>query len=142
MKKGFWKLFAAVILIAVMAVSLTMYGCAKEGCENGIHDYTVDNLCSKCGDVWEYTEGLGYVEYGEGYQFQYIPYDMTVKDLVLPYGYNGRPVVFIHNEACKENTDLESVTIPGSVRLIDSNAFFNCYNLSEITLPDTPIEIW
>jgi len=112
-------------------------------CSEGIHNYTVENKCALCGEALKYTEGLVYAEYADGYKFTGIPSELkpNVKDLVIPYGYNGRPVVAIGEDVCQDNGYIESVTIPSSVKLIDHNAFSGCVNLKKINLPDVPLRI-
>ena len=39
------------------------------------------------------------------------------------------------NDGAFENTDLESITIPNSVKVIGNDAFFRCKNLKTIELP-------
>ena len=66
-----------------------------------IHTFTVDNVCSECGEKWEYTEGLNYMlaEGFEGvvdaHEVYYVVDELEdpkalVGDIVIPYGYNGK----------------------------------------------------
>lgn len=66
-------------------------------------------------------------------------YDGTT-DIVIPSTINGEPVTGIYYEAFRD-TELTSVVISEGITTINSVAFYNCYGLSEVTLPSTLKEI-
>lgn len=47
----------------------------------------------------------------------------------------------ISSNAFKENTDIETVDLPQSIKSIDHGAFFYCKNLKEIRVPDNCTEV-
>jgi len=101
-------------------------------CEEGIHNYTVENKCALCGDIWEYTEGLKFENYENGVMVRGFKEESTVTNIVIPYGYEGKPVVFV---GAGWKDEIVSMVIPESVYLIDSEAFAGCRMLKNVTLP-------
>ena len=59
------------------------------------------------------------------------PMGKTAKEYVIPYG-----VTTIGNNAFYDCSNLTSITIPDSVTTIGNKAFDNCDNLTSITIPD------
>lgn len=55
-------------------------------------------------------------------------------DVVIPSEVKGYPVTAISGGAFYENTDLKSVVIPDTVKLIDSYAFSWCENLESVVI--------
>lgn len=72
--------------------------------------------------------GVRYNEYYEG----------TLKDneIIIPEVYNTKKVTTILERGFAENKTIASVTLPSSIKSIESGAFFECDNLSKINLPD------
>ncbi|MDR0920166.1 MAG: leucine-rich repeat protein [Oscillospiraceae bacterium] len=60
-------------------------------------------------------------------------YSGTATDLVIPDTIQGQEIVGIGNAAFYNNDDIISVEIPKSVLVIESNAFYSCENLEEVT---------
>ena len=54
--------------------------------------------------------------------------------VIIPSMTNGYPVTDIGNSAFYENTSLSSVVVPNSVTVIESDAFADCYNLTNISI--------
>ena len=107
-----------------------------------VHAYTVDNVCSVCGDKWEYTEGLvftldtqtdTYVVSGIG--------DVLDDDISIPCGYQGRYVTAIGESAFENCEWLKTVMIPNTITSIGDWAFDNCDGLTNITIPDSVTSI-
>ncbi|MBR5420100.1 MAG: leucine-rich repeat protein [Lachnospiraceae bacterium] len=67
-------------------------------------------------------------------------YKGTDTAVVIPSVIDEKDVIAI-KEAFKDNTVIESVTVPGSVLTIGQNSFYGCTALSEVHLPDTLTEI-
>ncbi len=63
-------------------------------------------------------------------------YSGNSQALTLPTEIDGYRVVAIGESAFNSNTAITSVSIPGSVTVIESHAFYCCYGLSSITLTD------
>ena len=56
----------------------------------------------------------------------------TAKEIRIPAVHKGKPVVGIKKDTFRDCTELESVTIPSTVREIGENAFYGCYALAAI----------
>lgn len=63
------------------------------------------------------------------------------KSLIIATEYNGVPVTTIAAEAFRNNTNVKSIYILGSVQYIESEAFAFCTSLEKIVLPDSLISI-
>ena len=63
-------------------------------------------------------------------------------ELVIPSEINGYKVKSIGDDAFRECSELTNVTIPDTVTEIGSSAFESCTNLSEITIPDSVTDIY
>ena len=80
-----------------------------------------------------YTEGLAYTLADDG--ASYIVSGIgTATDtaIVIPSTYNDKPVSTISYDAFANNSKLTSVTIPNSIEIIGSSAFYGCYKLAEV----------
>lgn len=112
-----------------------------------VHAYTVDNVCSVCGDKWEYTEGLqyepcegveGFLDAHEaGYLVKAPDEGELGGDIVIPYGHNGKWVTTIVQGGFCNLPNVKSITIPNSISCIMSNAFMGCTSLTSIVIPDS-----
>lgn len=59
-------------------------------------------------------------------------YNGNETDVVIPDTIDGRPVTIIGENSFKENLQIKSVTIPDTVKTIESSAFYHCDNLSSV----------
>ncbi len=121
------------------------------------HVYTVENVCGVCGKKWEYTEGLQYVLYevssdaalpNEQRDPSYCVMGAGERgereesgDIVLPYGYNGKWVTMIDEDAFWDCSGITSVTIPSSISIIGKGAFMDCTSLTHVEIPDSVTQI-
>ena len=64
-------------------------------------------------------------------------FDGSVRDLVVPEIIDGERVEAIGNHSFSGRGDLETVTLPESIRTLYGFAFHNCRNLRKITLFDS-----
>lgn len=95
------------------------------------HIYTAENKCSVCGDEWEYTEGLEYELKGDVYAVKGI--GTASGDIVLPYGYQGKFVTEIADNAFKGSEAVTDIYIPEKIARIGKAAFVECTNLEHAT---------
>ena len=65
----------------------------------------------------------------------------TVREVVIPEEYNGKPVTWILPYAFSYCGNLENITIPEGVIGIDNGAFKGCDSLTSVTIPDSVISI-
>lgn len=66
--------------------------------------------------------------------------DKSIKNVVIPSKIDGKTVVRIHKEAFQKS-DIESIVMPDTVKVIDNNAFESCKKLSKVTLPNNISQI-
>ncbi len=66
---------------------------------------------------------------------------LTSTDIVIPAVYKGKSVTHISIKAFFECTDLTSITIPSSVTSIGNSAFSGCTGLTSITIPSSVTSI-
>ncbi len=92
------------------------------------HHYTAENVCSLCGDEWEYTEGLNYELDTTTSTYAVGRNTNASGDVVIPYGYNGKFVTKIKSEAFGECKGITDITIPGSIQLVEYAAFSTSNN--------------
>lgn len=86
--------------------------------------------CKICGtSIFEYTVvngEVGIYRFADG---------CFVSNLVIPDKIDGCPVVIIFGDAFKES-NIQSVTIPASVRCISDRAFLNCSSLTSVNFAE------
>lgn len=66
--------------------------------------------------------------------------DKSAVNVVIPSEIEGMPVTVIGMDAFKYCSNLVSVTIPSSVTIIDSSAFYGCNNIADIYYAGTEDE--
>lgn len=104
---------------------------------NGFHSY-VDGFCTLCGA--RCSLGLDYMLEGNHYVVTGIG-TCTDTELIIPDSYNGLPVTKIGRDAFWNCNQLTSVTIPGSVTIIEESAFGVCYQLQTVYLSEGLVTI-
>ena len=57
--------------------------------------------------------------------------------IVIPYEYNGKPVVGIADNAFKEYTELTNLIMLQGVKTLGNSAFYGCTSLTSIIIPDS-----
>lgn len=112
--KGIFKKFWAFILATVCVFSLFTFGCASSK-----RDLNFELI----------ADGTGYIVTGfkEG---------KTAEELVIPSTFNDLPVVEIGFNSFVNNKEINSITIPETVKKIGVSAFKGCSNLSTINLSE------
>lgn len=78
---------------------------------------------------YHYSAGGDYISVSDG--------TVPAANVVIPAEYDGLPVTKIVNNAFKNNTTMQNITIPSGVTEIGYNAFDNCSSLAAITIPDS-----
>ncbi len=65
----------------------------------------------------------------------------SIKELVIPNSYKGKPVISIDEEAFEKCGYLQSVIISDGIKIIKLRAFIDCENLEYVKLPNSIVEI-
>ncbi|MBQ8574979.1 MAG: leucine-rich repeat protein [Clostridia bacterium] len=65
----------------------------------------------------------------------------TVAELTIPSQYNGLPITGIADETFFNHSELRKVTLPEHLEFIGASAFQSCFNLTEISIPNTVTSI-
>ncbi len=102
--------------------------------------------CTACGVLYG-TDGLEYTllrENGE-YVYAVTGAPITQVDVVIPSFYNGKRVTSIAKNAFARHEgsdlDLHSIKMHNGITRIGEEAFYECENLTEITIPDSVTSI-
>ena len=99
----------------------------------GLHQYNTKGFCDLCGT--RYSLGLDYMLEGNYYVVTGMG-SCTDSELIIPNNYNGLPVAKIGAEAFWNRNELISVTVPGTVTVIEPGAFGACYQLQNVYLSE------
>ncbi len=103
--------------------------------------------------TWAYSDvsvvtakwGMGYYEFSEnednGYTVSLTDLGKTISDLVIPSTFNNKPVTALGANFLKENTKINRITIPGTIKNIPNYSFYKCTNLTEVNLSDGLVSI-
>ena len=75
-----------------------------------------------------------YPQSSDTYVVAIAPEGKYYSEIVIPSTYNGKNVVEIAKEGFKECEELESITIPNTIKKIGENAFEGCTDLRTLTL--------
>ena len=146
-------LYSLISFILIISLTVCMISCndnddkgdENDGeqsifdCESGVHDYTVENICAICNRALWYTSGLeySYDSSDDVYSVSGIG-SATDTDIVIPYGYEGKPVTAIDNSAFYSKP-IESIYIPASITHISADSIAECELLGEIKVdPNNP----
>lgn len=94
-----------------------------------------DGICLNCSSSVEASEGLDLIpnEDGSAYTVTGIG-SFTGSQIVIPSTYNGLPVTAIGRAAFRDNENLVSLIIPGTITSIGNYAFANCAKLTDVVL--------
>ena len=106
------------------------------------HNY-VDGVCTMCGkpDESYATEGLVFTLSDDGTCYSVTDYTGAATEVYIPAVYKGLPVTSIGESAFYRCYNLASITIPDSVTSIGDSAFYECSSLTSITIPDSVTSI-
>ena len=94
--------------------------------------------------IWEYEGvsvvtanwGTGYYEFVEngndGYTVSLTAEGKAASEIVIPVSFNGKPVNALGDNFLRENTKIERIVIPSTIKRIPNYAFYKCTKLSEV----------
>ena len=127
--------FLAVFFMFVVMLSFTAFG-ANENSSIATSNVSAEikKLKSAKMEIEEYKE-LSYVVL-QNDTVQIVKYDGDKKNYTIPSKIAGKPVAVIGSHAFSSCPELESLTIPGSVRDIHECAVAYCPKLKKITIKD------
>ena len=123
-------------LIFVLSISLAflLTACAKrEDVPECQHAYVENNICSDCGEVMA-SEGLEYTLNPDEKSYTVTGIGSFAGNDLFIGLYNGLPVTRIDEKAFFNCYDLTSVTIGNSVTSIGEGAFRDCWSLTSVTI--------
>ena len=111
-----------------------------------------ETLAIPTSGTWEYEGvsvvtakwGTGYYEFVEnedGYTVSLTDEGKSVSEIVIPVSFNGKPVTALGENFLRDNTKIEKITIPASIKRIPDYAFYQCTKLREVVLNEGLEEI-
>lgn len=116
-------------------ISVTAYGNLKN---------VYDSECSKtlkytledCGTGELLTNGVGLKLSSDKTAYNVVGHtDRAKGKIVIPFEYNGKPIVKISYKAFYECDTITSIILPDSIETIDERAFYGCSNLQRVQIP-------
>ena len=132
-KEGGEKLRRPVLLIAALFIAVTLTPFIVSDGSDADYDVPTEE-----GIVITYriaADPYG-TEHGQVEAVSSAPYSGAMKPLIIPETVeiesNTYDVVNIGENCFKDQSRIESVTIPSTVSVIGKNAFYGCYNVKEI----------
>ena len=102
--------------------------------------------------IWQYDASVLTANWGTGY-YEFVEKDdgtyevsltaegKTASEIVIPVSFNGKPVTALGENFLRDNTKIEKITIPASIKRIPDYAFYKCTKLSEVVLNEGLEEI-
>lgn len=127
MKKLFSSFIALILCVCVFSSCGTTL--SQINMENSDMQKVPEiNNQSKESDGLEYTQTLNSSYYVSGIG------TCTDTDIVIPDTYNNLPVEGISDSAFSDNNSIKSITIPNTIKRIDSRAFYSCAMLERVIL--------
>lgn len=99
------------------------------------HDIDENGYCSRCGGNYYYAYTV--TDDGAGNESVTITklIDQTLTEINVPAELDGKPVTQIRDAAFMDCANLESVTLPDTIEIIEDDAFQGCTNLTYINMP-------
>lgn len=122
--------------------------CGDEGCEayvicsrcdystyrtisaTGNHQYNSEKTCEICFDFLD--KGMKFVLCNEDNTYMVSLYEGKETDVIIPSKYQGISVTKIGEKAFADCSNINSITIPSTIKTIEAHAFENCSNLQEV----------
>ncbi|OQA78558.1 MAG: hypothetical protein BWY30_00642 [Tenericutes bacterium ADurb.Bin239] len=145
-KLTFWLVFASLLLTSCSCAkseqsSDASSGDASHGTSDGTSDGTSPTSSDGTSEATTSSEpdenivdpnDFVYADVGEGYTLCAYYGDAT--EIVVPETYNGKSVIALEQWAFFGRENLQSVTLPDSVKVIGEDAFANCVTLKTVNL--------
>ena len=78
----------------------------------------------------------------ENYVIDIIAYIGKDENVVVPSKVKDMPVLYIIGNGFSGNSDIVSVTIPSSIKFLSYNIFYDCPNLTEVTIEGTETSVF
>ncbi len=125
------KRLTAMLLATAMTVGMANVGFAEETLENP-NILAMSTWFSSNDTQIEVTGGKIYFEASTG---TIRNSDSGITSVVIPEKIDGIPVTKIGENAFSDCKNLTDITLPGSLTTIDKDAFYNCTSLKSITIP-------
>lgn len=93
--------------------------------------------------TWEYAGvsvltakwGTGYYEFVEnedGYTVSLTTLGKNASEITIPSSFNDKPVTALGADFSKNNTKIQRIVIPGTIKSVPDYGFYKCTNLSEV----------
>ncbi len=104
--------------------------------EKAAHSFDENYCCTVCSYQATPTEGLAYTQSSDKKSYLVSGIGTaTATDIVIPATYEDLPVTGIYTWAFYNCADLTSITLPVGMTSIGSSAFRDCVNLQNIVVP-------
>lgn len=149
MKRKFLIAFTAIATVLCLSFGLVACNGNSDTTDGGsqtpdggsqtpehVHTFTAENVCSGCGDAWEFTDGLEYELDTKTDTYTVKGIGSASGDIVFPYGHEGKAVTAIKERAFRGCEELTGVTIPACVTSIGDRAFYGCTELASIQVSE------
>ena len=136
------KLRKALAVLIILTIAAMSFGCGKKGGED--EEETAPSVTGQAANVtvipddtntsFEPSKGLVYAPSGENLTIVGIG-SCTDRHVVIPSEIDGKKVVSIAEAAFAQNLNIDRITIPAGVTLIDKKAFRGCRSLKTVDWP-------
>ena len=108
----------------------------QETLNKTLHTYVDSYTCTVCGEIAKESQGLLY-DFTDETKTAYSVVGIGTcvdNNIIIPYTYNGLPVIRVSSGAFEECTNITSVTLSNNIVLIEDYAFGNCYGMVRIVI--------
>ena len=125
----------ALLLVIAISLSTMLTSCSM------LPDDTVGKMYDFFDGGKNYSKGINYRLNSNGYGYTVSKFYGSDNDVRIRSTFKNMPVTAIADNAFKNNYNITTVTIPGSVTSIGESAFAGCTSLTSITIPDSVTSI-
>ena len=125
----------ALLLVIVIFLSTMLTSCSM------LSDYTMNNIYDFFGGGKNYSKDINYQLNSNGYGYTVSGFYGSDEDVRIRSTFKNMPVTAIADNVFENNTNITTVTIPGSVISIGEGAFKGCGSLTSITIPNSVTSI-